>query len=120
MKKILVADDSHFQVQLLSRFLTGKGFAVIASFDSLQAWMTALREAPDAILLDITMPGGSGLEVLRKLKFSSKTQQVPVIVMTATSDPQLEQEAKDLGAAEFLHKPVDQEKLIGALTRLLG
>jgi two-component system, OmpR family, phosphate regulon response regulator PhoB len=120
MKKVLIADDSHFQVQMLSHFLTEKGFSAIASFDALQAWMTALRETPDAIILDINMPGGSGLEVLRKLKFSAKTQQIPVIVISATSDSHSEQAAKDLGAAEFLQKPIDQEKLIGALTQLLG
>jgi CheY-like chemotaxis protein len=120
MKKVLIADDSHFQVQMLSRVLTEKGFSAIGCFDAIQAWMTALRETPDAIILDINMPGGSGLEVLRKLKGSSKTQQIPVIVISATSDPHSEQASKGLGAAEFLQKPIDLEKLIVALTRFLG
>src|SRR5208337_2172889 len=107
MKKVLIADDSHFQVQMLTRLLTEKGFSAVGSFDALQAWMTAVRETPDAIILDINMPGGSGLEVLRKLKSSSKTQQIPVIIISATSDSQSEQAAKELGAAEFLRKPID-------------
>lgn len=51
MKKILIADDSRVQVHQISQWLTEKGFHVVASFDALQAWMTALREAPDAIIL---------------------------------------------------------------------
>jgi len=118
MKKILIADDSRVQVHQISQWLTEKGFHVVASFDALQAWMTALREAPDAIILDISMPGGSGIDVLKKLSFSPKTQHIPVIVVSASQELSLEQEAKQLGAIEFLHKPVDRDKLLSGLARL--
>ncbi len=72
MAKILIADDSRFQVALLSKALEESGFEVLCALDALQAWMIALRSAPDAIVLDINMPGGSGIEVLRKLRISTK------------------------------------------------
>ena len=73
MPKILVADDSRFQVTLLTKALQEKGFEVVAAQDAMQAGMVALRSAPDAIVLDINMPGGSGIEVLKRLRQSTKT-----------------------------------------------
>lgn len=67
MSKILIADDSRFQVAMLTKALEENGFEVVCAVDALQAWMTALRAVPDAIVLDINMPGGSGIEVLRRL-----------------------------------------------------
>jgi len=65
MAKILIADDSRFQVQLVSSCLTPRGFSVVSAGDALQTWMMALREKPEAIVLDINMPGGTGIEVLK-------------------------------------------------------
>lgn len=120
MPKILIADDSRFQVQLLATHLTPKGFTVVSAADALQTWMTALREKPDAILLDINMPGGTGIEVLKRLRISAKTQHIPVIVVSGNSDEKIERSARELGACEFLHKPVDVEALEKKLTELVG
>jgi two-component system response regulator PrrA len=60
MFRILVADDSHFQIALLTKALQEKGFEVVVAQDACQAGMAARRTAPDAIVLDINMPGGSG------------------------------------------------------------
>ena len=120
MAKILIADDSRVQIHIFSAFLAAKGFTVAVAVDALQAWMSALREMPDAIVLDINMPAGSGIEVLRKLRMSIKTQHIPVVVVTGTSDPETERKARELGAAEFLHKPVEPGQLHAILTRLLA
>jgi CheY-like chemotaxis protein len=120
MSKILIADDSRFQVELLSKFLEESGFEVLSALDALQAWMTALRAVPDAIVLDINMPGGSGIEVLRRLRISTKTQHIPVVVVSGSTEPSTEQLAKHLGAADFFHKPVDTGQLRDTLSRLLS
>jgi two-component system cell cycle response regulator len=120
MSKILIADDSRFQLELLSKSLVGQGFEVASALDALQAWMTALRTAPDAIVLDINMPGGSGIEVLRRLKISTKTQHIPVIVVSGSTDPLIEGLAMSCGAAGFFHKPVDPNQLCDVLSRLLS
>ena len=111
MAKILIADDSRFQVQMLASWLTPLGFEVIIAADALQTWMTALRSNPDVILLDINMPGGTGIEVLKRLRMSTKTQHIPVIVVSGDHNPDTEAKARSLGAVAFLHKPVDQEEL---------
>lgn len=120
MSKILVADDSRFQVALLTQALQEKGFEVVAAQDALQAGMVALRAAPDAIVLDINMPGGSGIEVLKRLRHSTKTQRIPVVVVSGSGDSDIRQVALDLGVADFLAKPVDLDQLCNALTNLLS
>ncbi len=120
MPKVLIADDSRFQVQLMATHLTPKGFTVVSAADALQTWMTALREKPDAILLDINMPGGTGIEVLKRLRMSAKTQHIPVIVVSGNSEATIEQAARELGACEFLHKPVDVDALEKKLIQLVA
>jgi len=119
MAKILIADDSRFQVQLVSTYLAPRGFAVISAGDALQTWMTALRQKPEAIVLDINMPGGTGIEVLKRLRMSNKTRHIPVVVVSGSSDPNIEGTVKELGAHDFLHKPVDPSRLCDTLSRLL-
>ncbi len=120
MAKILIADDSRFQVQMIASWLTPMGFEVMFAVDALQTWMTALRSDPDLILLDINMPGGTGIEVLKRLRMSNKTQHIAVIVVSGEENPATEAMARSLGAAEFLHKPVDEEQLRLSVNRALN
>ncbi len=119
MSKILVADDSRFQVALLTSALQKNGFEVVSAEDAVHAGMVALRTAPDAIVLDINMPGGSGIEVLKRLKRSTKTQRIPVVVVSGSDDSQVRQIAMELGAVDFLAKPVDLDQLCRTLSGLL-
>lgn len=119
MAKILIADDSRVQVHLFSTCLADKGFEIVVAVDALQAWMKALREAPDAIVLDINMPGGSGLEILRRLRLSTKTQHIPVVVVSGSDEPELKEEVTVLGAEAFLPKPVDLDQLSNILLQRL-
>lgn len=81
--------------------------------------MFALHHIPQAIVLDINMPGGSGIDVLKRLKHSARTQNTPVIVVSGNEDPDIKNVALQLGAKLFLAKPVDVEELCNAITRLL-
>jgi len=117
---ILIADDDRATVQLIAGRLRQAGYQAVSAFDAMQAFMTAVKSPPAAILLDIAMPGGTGVEALKKLKTSTKTSGVPVIVISASSHPKLPQTVKDLGADEFLPKPIDFDKLNATLARVLG
>lgn len=117
---ILIADDDHNLTKLLSSYLRAHRLDVALSFDAVQALMTAYRTPPDAMILDINMPGGTGVEVLKKLKASAKTASIPVIVMSASTDPQLPQNVRELGAEEFLRKPFDFAELYRTICRILG
>jgi two-component system response regulator CpxR len=116
---ILVADDDRTLVTLIGAFLRKNGFNVLPAFDSMQA-MSAARQAPKAIILDVNMPGGTGLEVLKNLKAMSKTSQIPVLVLSGSLAPGMADEVRGLGADEFLGKPVDLGQLHAALLRVLG
>jgi CheY-like chemotaxis protein len=119
MPKILIADDSPVQIHLLASSLKSKGFEVLIAEDALQAGMLALRQAPDAIVLDINMPGGSGIEVLKRLRRSTKTREIPVIVVSGSCGPDVQEVAMQLGAVRCLSKPVDVDELCSGLTRLI-
>jgi DNA-binding response OmpR family regulator len=114
---ILIADDDRIQTLMLSTRLKAKGFDVVVAYDAIQAYATAIRSRPDAIILDIQMPGGTGVAVLKHLKASSKTNQIPVIVLTGTIDPSEEPRLRELGVAQTLYKPVDLEQLYLALSQ---
>jgi CheY-like chemotaxis protein len=117
-KKILVADDDRVTLDTLGAQLRGAGFQVVTAMDAMQAFMVAQRSNPDAVLLDIQMPGGTGLDTLKRLRKSTKTQAIPVIAISA--HPKLGPEAAALGAIEFFAKPVDFERLRGTLERVLA
>ena len=119
-ESIVVADDDRVVQALVAEFLRKKGFNVVPAFDSMQAMMGVRNTAPKAVILDINMPGGGGIDVLRKLKASTRTTQIPVLVITASEDPKLAAEAREVGAEEFLTKPIDLEALYVALLRALG
>ena len=118
--KILLADDDRVLTTLLTGRLRPRGVEVVVAHDAMQALMSAMRSPPDAIVLDIQMPGGTGLEVLRKLKTSSKTSSIPIIVLSGSGTKDTPREVTALGAAEFLLKPVDPEALYQALCRATG
>lgn len=116
--KVLIADDDPEVLQVLTIGLQVNGFEVYTAKDALRAFDEAKKQLPDAILLDINMPRGSGLDVLTLLKASPATQNIPVIVVTGMTDPELPEKAKTLGAAGFLAKPLDIKELCNALTAL--
>jgi CheY-like chemotaxis protein len=118
--KILIADDDGVAVQTLSALLKAGGYDVSVASDAMQTVMAAMRDPPDAILLDIAMPGGGGEQVLQRLKTSNKTNMVPVIVVTGVKDPGLPARVRALGASDVLKKPVDAQRLTQALDRALG
>lgn len=117
---ILVADDDKVHVHLLTNLLKKRGFGVTVAYDGLQAWSTALRMKPDAILLDIHMPAGTGFEVLRKLKSSTKTSEIPVIVVSGSVKPDEVVTIEQLGADQFVRKPADLDLLFERLRDVLN
>ena len=107
MPKILVADDSRIYVHLISGWLQDRGFGVLVASDAIQAFVMATKHQPDIVILDISMPGGSGIDVLKKLKLSTKTKDIPVLVVTGNAGNEMRGLVKRLGAADLLEKPLD-------------
>jgi DNA-binding response OmpR family regulator len=112
---ILIADDDRTTAHLLSTRLSQAGHHTSVAFDTMQTMMLCLRHKPDAVLLDLQMPGGSGLQVLHRLKSSAKTATIPVIVLTEHAEN--ERLALEQGADAFLLKPPDFERISAILER---
>jgi len=104
---ILLAEDDHLQSRLLEHHLLDRGFTVRTAFDARSAWESAERNPPDAILLDLQMPGGTGLTFLKKKNASARLRSVPVIVITAVEDALVRRMAEQQGAQTIFSKPVD-------------
>jgi CheY-like chemotaxis protein len=104
---ILLAEDDRTQSHLLENHLTGRGFKVQLAFDASAAWEKAQKEPPDVILLDLQMPGGTGLGFLKKRNSSPSHRNIPVIVITGVEDPLVLRMAEQNGVQSVMPKPVD-------------
>src|SRR5438105_7870047 len=119
-KTILIVDDNADTRLILSARLKANYYHTVFAADALQAMSVAQKERPDAILLDLGLPGGNGLMVLQRLKANTSLSAIPVIIVTA-EDPQVaEARTSEAGAVAFIQKPVDQEKLMAAVQQALG
>jgi len=117
--KILVVDDEPEIVRSISMRLKMHGYEVIAASDGTQTTSTALRELPDLILLDIGLPAGSGHIVVKRLRDSSKTAQIPIIFLTARTTESDYQQAFELGVEQYITKPFRPEELMFAIEATL-
>ena len=111
---ILVIDDDITIHNLLTRFLDKKGFEVQTASSGTEGIRLAKEIQPQAITLDVMMPGMDGWSVLTALKANPETQDIPVIMMTMVNDRNL---GYALGAAEYVIKPIDRQKLESVLAR---
>ena len=116
--KVVVADDDKIVMHVLTTGLKKRGIDVIAAFDAMQAVMMTMRMAPDVVVLDINMPGGTAAEAIKRIKGSTKTNGIPVVAITGSATPEARQNAIDLGAVECLEKPIDLDALAELLKRL--
>ena len=114
---VLVVDDDVDITRFIGAVLSSRGVSHVSAFDPIQGFMVAQRQHPRLILVDWHMPAGGGPLLLRKLRDSSKTADIPVIVVTSDSAPNLPAEAAALGAQHFLHKPLDPDSLAEAVGR---
>lgn len=112
---LAVIDDNEGLVDLLQRYFTGNAYRVIAVPNNEQGLGMMQRLIPDAIILDLMMPGMDGWEVLQRLRTHPDTRRVPVIICSVINDPEL---AYSLGASRFVAKPVTRETLLAAMGEL--
>jgi CheY-like chemotaxis protein len=113
---VLVIDDEPTAADLISHYLTQSGYRVALASDSDAAVALARQLQPEAITLDILLPGRGGLSVLARLKADASTRHIPVIVVSITEDRSV---GYSLGAAEWFVKPVSREDLLASVRRVL-
>ena len=108
-EKVLVVDDERQIRDLLGEFLEREGYEVFLAAAGEEAIELAERKIPHAILLDVKMPGIDGIEVCKRLKAESRTQFIPVIMITGYVDDKMV--AIESGADDFVNKPIDLVEL---------
>lgn len=103
-KKILIVDDEKLILKALRQKLLSEGFIVESAFDGEQALARVNQEKPDLILLDIVMPKMDGISVLKQLKSSNETKNIPVIMLSNLYDDKKVAETLSAGGTEYLVK----------------
>jgi len=116
---VLIVDDDQVVSQHLMSLLRAAGYPSKSTLDPVQGFMVAQKERPGLILLDINLPAGGGLRLLERLAKTTNTQQIPIVVITASADQALEGEVRTKGAAGFIRKPIDPERLLAAIATAL-
>lgn len=120
MKTVLIVDDNIKNLDLFKDFVESWGYETVTAQQGKDAISLAERYLPDIILLDVMLPGMSGYEVCRELKENTKTQHIPVVMITVLNDIADRIHGYKIGADQFLVKPVDYNELHAILDSLFG
>lgn len=120
MKTVLIVDDNIKNLDLFKDFVESWGCETVTAQQGKDAISLAERYLPDIILLDVMLPGMSGYEVCRELKENTKTQHIPVVMITVLNDIADRIHGYKIGADQFLVKPVDYNELHAILDSLFG
>ena len=115
-EKILLVEDEEKMARMLELELQHEGYTVEKAFDGLTGLERAEKGGPDLVLLDVMLPGMSGMEVLRRLR---RTSSVPVILLTARDAVTDKVSGLDSGADDYITKPFAIEELLARLRRLI-
>ena len=115
---VLIADDDNVMIRLLSTSFRKAGFATYVAFDVVQATQLIRRHRIDAVVLDMQMPGGSGADVIDRLKLSRKTGDIQILVVSGSVEPDAREKLLARGADDFFPKPPDLERLVALIRSL--
>ena len=119
--KIMLVDDEPINTDVLQTYLEGEGYTnFVATSDSKQALSTMRTEKPDVVLLDLMMPEVSGFDILNAMRRDKALQPIPVVILTSSDDADTKLKALQLGAMDFLAKPVDASELALRLRNTLA
>lgn len=118
--RLLIADDDPAFLKAIATRLLAEGYDVVTRTNGFQALEYANAQRPDAIVLDINMPGGDGLSVLDRLRMLQHHHEIPVIYLTGDTSETLKTEVDALRPHALLYKPVDIRQLLESLWLAVG
>lgn len=111
-RNILVVDDTADNLRLLAKLLAAQGYEVRTAPSGGLALISVQQRLPDLILLDIRMPKMNGYEVCQQLKADERTRDIPVIFLSALQEGNDKARAFEVGGADYITKPLQQEEVI--------
>ena len=119
LKRVIVVDDDKEIQEIVTFVLNRNGFEVAVASNGQQLQHLLGTQMPDLIILDVMMPGQNGYEIFSALRTDLRTQQIPVIIMTAHAEDIYERISVDLGAADHITKPFHPLDLVEKIRTLL-
>ena len=117
--RILVVDDSATNIVLLEAILNGQGYLIETAQSVKEAYQIIKKETVNLILLDLLMPRVSGYDFLKEIKSNESTKNIPVIIVSAVADPENKKRSIELGALDFINKPIDIQDFIERIDTIL-
>ena len=113
LSRVMIIDDEPLNIKIARKYLQIAGYSnFITTSDAATAMDLLRREDPDVVLLDVMMPQVSGLEILGLIRGDPELSHLPVLILTASTDAETRRTALELGATDFLTKPVDPSELV--------
>ena len=117
--RILLVDDSSTNIALLEAILEEKGYQIIKTQNVKDALISLKKKVPHLILLDLLIPKISGFDFLEQIRKDENTKDIPVIIISALSDKESEKRVMNMGAIDFINKPIDIPYLIERVESVL-
>ena len=117
---ILVIDDSNTNVVLVEAILNSKGYHTTSAMSVKEALPIIDEEPPKLILLDLLMPQVSGYKLLEDLKKDNRTKNIPVIIVSAVTGKESKTKTRNLGAIDYIEKPIDINVLVKKVEAILN
>lgn len=114
--RVMVVDDVPLNVLLIKKMLSQYTFKLITANSGQSALDQIEKQIPDLLLLDLMMPGIDGFEVIRRLRSDEKTKELPIIILSALNSEADIVKGFQLGANDFINKPIIMEKLLNSVT----
>jgi two-component system, cell cycle response regulator DivK len=118
MKKILIVEDNDKNMKLARDILQAKGYTTLEAVTGEEGVQVALAQFPDLVLMDIQLPGISGIEAFRQIRGDPRTAEIPVIAFTASVTPTDRSHVTAAGFDAFLSKPIDLKEFVATIKRL--
>ncbi|MEW6277961.1 MAG: response regulator [Candidatus Eremiobacterota bacterium] len=120
MTRILLVEDNEMNRDMLSRRLQRKGYEILIAVDGQEGVDMALRERPDLILMDMSLPVVDGWEATRRIRGTPEVSATPIIALTAHAMSGDREKALEAGCDDYDTKPVELESLLGKMQALLN
>ena len=117
--KVLIVDDQLFFITMARNILQAKGYTVLSALSGEEGIQEARRSRPDLIILDVEMPGLDGIATCARLKKHPNLKDIPIVILTATLDPQLNLRAFQAGAEATILKASSAERILNMVKVIL-
>jgi len=119
MKKILIVEDNEQNRYLMQYMLEQGGYNIVMAKTGAQAFIMAVREKPDLILMDIQLPDMDGLEVTRRIRASEARSRINIVAVTSFAMTGDREKAFEAGCNGYIEKPINPESFLGEIAKFI-